>query len=129
MSRYTRSKASRRRGSQNRKNTLRRKRQTRRKMPWAGWGKVAPKGHARTVMLRKCGRKCFLGPKKSFPICTKGTCKVNPKGVYAAFVRSRQWGKPKSAYKGRSRPTHRRSVYTRVARRANRMLRRMGVKR
>ena len=122
MSRYTRRRESRRKAS-------RRARSTRRKMPWAGWGKVAPKGHARTVMLKKCGRKCFLGPKKSFPICSKGTCKVNSKGVYAAFVRARQWGKPKSAYKGRSRPTHRRGVYTTVARRANRMLRKMGAKR
>ena len=106
-----------------------RRRSTRRRMPWAGWGKVAPQGHARTVMLRKCGRKCFLGPRKSFPICSKGTCRVNSKGVYAAYVRARQWGKRRSSYRGKARPTHRRGVYTRVARKANRMLRRMGKKR
>ena len=67
----------------------------RRPVPWAGWGKLAPHGHARTVMLRKCGKKCFLGPRKSFPICAKGTCKINTKGVHAAYIRARQWGKKK----------------------------------
>ena len=37
-----------------------RRRGGRRSVPWKGWGKIAPQGHARTVMLRKCGRKCFL---------------------------------------------------------------------
>ena len=101
----------------------------RRRVPWAGWARKAPHGHARTVMLRKCGRKCFLGPRKSFPICSKGTCKVNNKGVYAAYIRARQWGKKRSHYKGKSRPSMRRGVYTRVARRAKRILKRRGVKR
>ena len=37
----------------------------------------------------------FLGPKTpgnkqhpNFPICTKGTCRVNPKGLYAAYIRA-----------------------------------------
>jgi hypothetical protein len=95
---------------------------SRKSVPWAGWGKVAPQGHARTVMLRDCGSKCFLGPKKSFPICSKGTCKINRKGVWAAYIRSRQWGGKKSKYKGRSRPRHKRSVYTKVAKKASLML-------
>ena len=126
----------------------RRTRRRRRQVPWAGWSKLAPRGRERTRMLRKCGRKCFLGPKKSFPICAKGTCKINTKGVYAAYIRARQWGKPRSSYRSRgkmityrgrrgtrrtymkgSRPTHRRSVYTRVARRAKAILRRRGAKR
>ena len=102
-------------------------RKTRRRMPWAGWGRIAPQGHARTVMLRDCGRKCFLGPKKSFPICAKGTCKVNKKGLWAAYIRSRQWGNKRSSYKGKSRPTHRRRVYTRVANKSRRMLKSRGV--
>jgi len=115
----------------------------RRPMPDKGWAKLAPFGHARTVMLRKCGKKCFLGPKKSFPICAKGTCKRNRKGIEAAYVRARQWGKPRKSYKSKgkwityhgkkgtrrvwmkgSRPRHRRSVYKRVARRARSLLRR-----
>ena len=105
----------------------------RRRVPWAGWGKQEPRGHQRTVMYKKCGRKCFLGPPKrphpSFPICTKGTCKVNKKGVYAAYIRAKQWGKKRSSYKGKSRPSMKRKVYTRVARRAKSYLKRKGVKR
>jgi hypothetical protein len=75
-----------------------------------GWKSAKPGYHQRTVMLAKCGRKCFLGPRKSYPICTKNTCKVNPKGVYSAFIRSRQY--------------HR----TNISRRANKMLKNMGYK-
>ena len=66
------------------------RRRSRKAVPWAGWSKISPKGHARTVMKRKCGKKCFLGPKKSFPVCAKGTCKINKKGLYAAYVRAVQ---------------------------------------
>ena len=64
---------------------------TRRNVPWKGWKEEKPGYHQRTVMLKKCGKKCFLGPHKSFPICKKNTCKVSKKGVYAAYVRSRQY--------------------------------------
>ena len=108
---------------------------TRKNMPWAGWGKLAPKGRQRTTMYRKCGKKCFLGKKTigdkqhpSFPICAKGTCKVNKKGLYAAYIRARQWGKPKKSYKGKSRPRYGRRTYKRVARKARRMLRKRGVR-
>ena len=76
-----------------------------------GWKNQKPGYHQRTVMLKRCGRKCFLGPGKSYPICTKNTCKVNPKGVYSAFIRSRQF--------------HRGII----SRRANKMLKSMGAKR
>jgi hypothetical protein len=59
----------------------------------SGWKKAKPGYHQRTVMLKKCGKKCFLGPGKSYPICTKNTCKANPKGVYSAFIRARQFHK------------------------------------
>lgn len=98
----------------------------RRRMPWAGWGRISPKGYERTVMLRDCGRKCFLGPDKSFPICARGTCKVNDKGLYAAYVRAREWGNKRSSYKGKARPRHPRRVYTSVANKAKRMLKSRG---
>lgn len=115
----------------------RKRRGGRKAVPWAGWGKIAPFGHARTLQLRRCGKgkrpsrrnKCFLGPRsrpKSFPICKKGTCKISNKGLYAAYIRARQWGKKKSHYKGKSRPSMKRRVYTTVARRAKSMLRRRG---
>ena len=76
-----------------------------------GWKNQKPGYSQRTVMLKRCGRKCFLGPGKSYPICTKNTCKVNPKGVYSAYIRSRQF--------------HR----VNISRRANKMLKNMGAKR
>ena len=103
-------------------------RKTRKAVPWKGWGKIAPQGHQRTVMKRICGKKCFLGPGKSFPVCAKGTCKVNKKGLYAAYIRARQWGSRRSHYKGKGHPTHRRSVYKKVARKSRRMLKRRGVR-
>ena len=75
-----------------------------------GWKNEKPGYHQKTVMLKKCGKKCFLGPGKSYPICTKNTCKVNPKGVYSAYIRSRQY--------------HKRNI----SRRANKMLKKMGYK-
>ena len=64
---------------------------TRKSVPWKGWKNEKPSTHQKTVMLKKCGKKCFLGPKKSFPICKKNTCKISKKGVYAAYVRARQY--------------------------------------
>ena len=73
-------------------------------------------------MYRKCGKKCFLGTKTpgdkqhpNFPICTKGTCKINKKGLYAAYVRARQWRKKNKSYK-------------KIANKAKRMLRKRGIK-
>jgi len=44
-------------------------------------------------MLKRCGKKCFLGSKKSYPICKKNTCKISSKGVYSAYIRARQYHK------------------------------------
>lgn len=101
---------------------------SRKHLPWAGWAKKAPHGKQRTKMLCKCGRKCFLGPNKKFPICNKGTCKINPKGVYASYVRSRQWGNKKTSYVKRSAPTMKRSTYSKIASKAKKILKKMGFK-
>ena len=58
-----------------------------------GWPKEKPSYKQRTEMLKRCGRKCFLGPKKSYPICKKNTCKISQKGVYAAYIRGSQYHK------------------------------------
>jgi|TARA_B110000037_G_scaffold123497_1_gene140879 hypothetical protein len=111
------------------------KHKTRKRVPWAGWGKISPKGKQRTRMYRKCGKKCFLGKKTkgnkqhpSFPICAKNTCKINSKGLYAAYIRARQWGKPKKSYKKRSHPRYARKTYKRIANTAKRMLKKRGYK-
>lgn len=107
--------------AQTRKTTTKRTRN----VPWKGWKKIKPSTHEKTVMMRKCGQKCFLGPNKSFPVCEKGTCKVSRKGVYAAYVRAKQWGNTKKSYKGRSKPRMSRSVYQKVAKTAKKMLRKL----
>ena len=110
-----------------------RKHRTRKQVPWAGWSKVAPKGKERTKMYKKCGQKCFLGTKTpgdkqhpNFPICAKNTCKVSSKGLYAAYVRAKQWGKPRKTYKGKSKPRMKQKYYTRVASKAKKMLKDRG---
>jgi len=77
-------------------------------------------------MMRDCGKRCFLGPDKSFPICSKGTCDVNDKGLWAAYIRSKEWDNKRSSYHGKTRPTMRREVYTGVARNARARLERRG---
>jgi hypothetical protein len=69
------------------------KTRTRRNVPWKNWKKEKPGTHQRTVMMKKCGKKCFLGPNKSYPICKKNMCKISRKGVYAAFIRASQYHK------------------------------------
>jgi hypothetical protein len=61
------------------------------KSPVRGWAKQAPGTHQRTMMLKRCGNKCFLGPNKSFPVCSKGTCKFSKKGALAAYMRAREY--------------------------------------
>ena len=73
------------------KKTQKRNSTQKRKNPWAGWSRVKPTKKERKLMKHKCGDKCFLGPNQSFPICTKRTCKINKKGIWAAYVRARQW--------------------------------------
>ena len=81
-----------------------------------GWKNEKPSYRQRSVMLKKCGKKCFLGTKKSFPICKKNTCKVSVKGVYSAYIRARQYSS-----KGQK--------YRTVSKKANRILVNMGEKR
>jgi hypothetical protein len=81
-----------------------------------GWKRQQPGAHQKTVMLHKCGKKCFLGNNKSFPICKKNTCKTSPQGVYSAYIRARQYSS-----KGRK--------YKNIAKKANNILIKMGIKR
>ena len=105
-----------------RRSTTRRRHTTRKTLPWAGWSRIAPTTHQRTVMMRDCGKKCFLGPNKSFPICAAGTCDISKKGLWAAYIRAKQWGKKSSTYKGKARPTHQQKIYKDIARKSKKML-------
>jgi len=70
--------------------TLRNKKSSR-KNNVKGWSKQQPGTHQRTLMFKKCGKKCFLGPHNTFPICTKNTCNINKKGVKSAYMRAREY--------------------------------------
>lgn len=98
------------------------------RMPWSGWAQQAPGAHERTIMKRDCHpySKCFLGPNKSFPVCKKGTCNVSDKGLWAAYLRARQWCGPTRKFKGQSRPRYNSKVYAKTARNAKRRLERSG---
>ncbi len=85
----------------------RKTRKIRKNVPWSGWKREKPGYHQKTVMLNKCGKKCFLGPNKKFPVCKKNTCKISKKGVYAAYVRARQYH------------------YTKISRKAKKMLKKI----
>lgn len=113
---YKRShKASRRSKHSTKKRSTKKRNQSMRKYRWSN---KAPDGHQRTVMMKKCGSKCFLGPNKTFPICTKNTCKRNQAGVHAAYVRARE---TRAMYLNRG-SRRKADKYSRIANRAKRML-------
>jgi hypothetical protein len=100
------------------------------------WSRRAPKSIGdRRAVLNKCGRRCFLGPSKTFPICARlasgsasasGECKIDRRGVQAAYSRAREWAtitarKKRSSVKAAQ--SHRR--YTAIARRAKAILSKM----
>lgn len=82
-----------------------------RKNKLSKWSKNCPSTHQRTIMMKKCGKKCFLGSHKSFPICSKNTCKINKKGVQAAYIRAKEY----ATIKGTSK-------YRKIANRAKKIL-------
>ena len=96
---------------------------TRKKPWWSGWRGKSPNKKQRKTMKKRCGKKCFLGPNLSFPICAKGTCRRNKRGIMSAYIRAKQWGKPKSFYKNYwGKPRMKRKVYTRVAKKARKLM-------
>ena len=89
------------------------------------WKEDAPDKKERGEMLENCGRKCFLGPGTSFPVCTRGTCEINPRGVQSAYSRAREWASITSHKKHnyKNAKTHR--GYVEVANRAKHLLKNM----
>ena len=93
------------------------------------WSRIAPKHVGdRSALLAKCGHRCFLGPGKTFPICPRlGTrsndCKVDRRGVVAAYSRAREWASitaRKKRSSSKAARAHRK--YTAVARKAQAIL-------
>ena len=94
-----------------------------------GWHDMAPSTKERKTMKKECGSKCFLGPisENCFPICTKNTCEVNEKGVYAAYVRAREYGSPKMKKRAHTKHkvyghNHSKKLYRRIADKAKKLL-------
>jgi hypothetical protein len=101
---------------------------TRKQVPWTGWSLTKPTRSERKLMSHECKKQkinCFLGPNKSFPICDKGTCNVNDKGLWAAYVRAREWSSPRKTKKSRK---HHQNTYRRIAQTAKLMLEQRGFK-
>ena len=86
------------------------------------WKKDAPNDKERALMLKKCGKKFFLGPGTSFPICTCGTCFQNRRGVQSAYSRAREWAAITAKKKHTSENAKAYRKYVDVARRAKRIL-------
>ncbi len=83
------------------------------------WTRMSPGTHERTLMYRRCGKTCFLGTQKSFPICRKNTCSVSPAGVQTAYIRAREMTR---RAKDGTIHSHNKSYYSRIANRAKRIL-------
>jgi hypothetical protein len=90
---------------------------TRKQRIWNQWSKLVPGTHERTQMYKRCGKGCFLGTRKSFPICSRGTCKQNRYGILAAYIRAKEYAEIPNK-------SHRSDYYARISGKANRMLRR-----
>lgn len=86
------------------------------------WKKDAPNDKERALMLKKCGKKCFLGPGTSFPICTRKTCDINRRGVQSAYSRAREWAAITAKKKHTSENAKAYRKYVEVAKRAKRIL-------
>ena len=92
------------------------------------WSRVAPKTVGdRAAVLSKFGRRCFLGPGKTFPICARlsagsGSCKIDRRGVAAAYSRAREWAAITSRKKRTAAGARAYRRYTAVARRARAIL-------
>jgi hypothetical protein len=59
--------------------------------PTKGWSKQSPSRKERRKMMKSCGKSCFLGPKLSFPICIKNSCKKSRKGILSAYIRAKEY--------------------------------------
>ena len=89
---------------------------------YKSWRKNKPTTHQRTLQLKSCGKKCFLGSKKSFPICNAGTCKPSKGGLVSAYVRAREMTR---RARDRTIEKHRAPYYYGVAKKAKNLLRKL----
>ena len=84
------------------------------------WRALSPNKKERTTMKKKCGKKCFIGRGMSFPVCAKKTCKINKKGMWAAFIKATRLNTKKKSYKIKG--STRRQKYSTIISKAKRGL-------
>ena len=89
---------------------------------YKSWHRNKPTTHERTLQMKRCGKKCFLGSKKSFPICNAGTCKPSKGGLISAYVRAREMTR---RARERTVEKHRAPYYYNVAKKAKNLLHRL----
>jgi hypothetical protein len=86
---------------------------------YKSWNRNKPSVHQRTLQMKRCGKKCFLGSEKSFPICNTGTCKLSKGGLISAYIRAREMTR---RARDRTINKHRTSYYYTVAKKAKNLL-------
>ena len=91
---------------------------------YKSWRRNQPTTHQRTLQLKRCGKKCFLGSKKSFPICNAGSCKPSKGGLVSAYMRAREMTR---RAKDGTIKKHRASYYYNVEKKAKNLLRNLFV--
>lgn len=89
---------------------------------YKSWRHNRPTTHQRTLQMKRCGKKCFLGSKKSFPICNAGTCKKSKGGIVAAYVRAREMTRQA---RNNTIKKHRAPYYYKIAKKAKTLLARL----
>ena len=82
------------------------------------WSRIQPGYKSRRLMYGKCGSKCFLGTRKSFPIC-RPNCQVDKGGVMSAYIRAREMARLAKQRSIRKHPVY---YYNRIASRARKCL-------
>ena len=89
---------------------------------YKSWRRNQPTRHQRTLQMKRCGKKCFLGSKKSFPICNAGTCKPSKGGLMSAYIRAREMTR---RARDRTIQKHGAPYYYSVAKKAKNLLRKL----
>ena len=82
------------------------------------WSKINPGYTLRKKMWEKCGKKCFLGTRKSFPIC-RPDCSVHPGAVMSAYIRAKEMAKLSKQKTIKKHPPY---YYNRISSRARHLI-------
>ena len=71
---------------------------------------------------KKCSKKCYLGPKKTFFICTRKTCKISNKKLLSTYKKVLKSSTRKTKTKTKTKKSNLLKIYKRVTKKARGML-------